>query len=305
MCLLAVSESWMMPTAHDAIAHDAAPDDYQIVHVPRADGRRGGGLAVIHRRSLDTTSLHISAVTTSFEAQGLRLTVAAVLNVYRAPSGSIDTFVDELSVVIDELLDSGCRLLLMGDFNCPGTTSTCVDDRLTMLLSEYGLRPVNSQPTRYNPQTGTENMLDILIESEDDDSALHSVVTRSVTFSDHRAVVGKLRLKRPPAPVVSFRQRDLKNVDMSALRLHLASSPLVTAPSDDPDECMDSFIGDTVAALDKEVPVRNFCRRCSRVANRWLSSEATEAKRESRRLERKFTRLRTTQATTPIEPPAP
>ena len=37
----------MMPAAHDAIAYDAAPDDYQIVHVPRADGRRGSGLAVI------------------------------------------------------------------------------------------------------------------------------------------------------------------------------------------------------------------------------------------------------------------
>jgi len=192
----------------------------------------------------------------SFEAQALQLTVAAgksftVLNVYRAPSGSIDTFVDELSVVIDELLDSGCRLLLMGDFNCRGTTSTCVDDRLTMLLSEYGLRPVNSQPTRYIPQTGTENLLDLLIESEDDDSVLHSVVMLTVTFSDHRAVMSKRRLKRPPAPVI-FRHRDLKNVDINALRLHLATSSLVTAPSDDPDECMDSFLGDIVAALDVE-----------------------------------------------------
>ena len=41
------------------------------------------------------------------------------LNVYRAPSGSIDTFVDELSIVIDKLLDSDRRLLLLGDFNCP------------------------------------------------------------------------------------------------------------------------------------------------------------------------------------------
>jgi len=38
----------------------------------------------------------------------------------------------------------------------------------------------------------------------------------------------------------------------------------------------------------------NFCRRRSRVANQWLSSEATEAKRESRQLERRFIRLRTT-----------
>jgi len=48
---------------------------------------------------------------------------------------------------------------------------------------EYGLHPVNSQHTYYNPQTGTENLLDLLIETEDDDSALHSIVTRSVNTS--------------------------------------------------------------------------------------------------------------------------
>ena len=40
--------------------------------------------------------------------------------------------------------------------------------------------------------------------------------------------------------------------------------------------------------------MRNFCRRRSRMDNQWLSSEATEAKRESRRLECKFTWLHTT-----------
>jgi len=44
----------------------------------------------------------------------------------------------------------------------------------------------------------------------------------------------------------------------------------------------------------REAPVRNFCRRRSRMDNQWLSSEATEAKRESRRLECKFTWLHTT-----------
>jgi len=83
------------------------------------------------------------------------------------------------------------------------------------LLSEYGLRTVNSQSTRYNPPSGTENLLDLLIKAVDD-SVLHSVVTRSVTFSDHRSVIGEMRLNRQPAPVVSFRHRDLKNINLDA-----------------------------------------------------------------------------------------
>lgn len=67
----------MTPAAHDAIAHDAAPDDYDIVHLPRVDGRRDGGLAVIYRCSFDVTSLRISAATTSFDVQALQLTIAA------------------------------------------------------------------------------------------------------------------------------------------------------------------------------------------------------------------------------------
>ena len=75
--VLAICESWMTPAAHDAIAHDAAPDGYHIVHLPRADGRRGGGLAVIYRCWFHVASLRISAATTSFDVQALQLTIAA------------------------------------------------------------------------------------------------------------------------------------------------------------------------------------------------------------------------------------
>jgi len=152
------------------------------------------------------------------------------------------------------------------------------------------LRTVNSQSTRYNPQSGTENLLDLLIKAVDD-SVLHSVVT-GVTFSDHRSVIGEMRLNRQPAPVVSFRHRDPKNINLDAFRQHLASLSLVTAPSDDPDVCMDTFLSDVGAALGKEAPMRNFSRR-SESRGQPMASEAADAKREFRRVERQFIRLRT------------
>lgn len=94
-------------------------------------------------------------------------------------------------------------------------------------------------------------------------------------------------------PIVNFRHRDPKNINLDAFHQHLASSSLVTAPSDDPDTCMDTFLSDVGASPDKEAPMRNFSRRRSHVANYWLSSEAADTKTASRQLKRKFIRLRT------------
>jgi len=73
----------------------------------------------------------------------------------------------------------------------------------------------------------------------------------------------------------------------------LASSALVVLPPADPDVCMDVFERDVTAALDNVAPLKNYTRRCSHVANKWLTNEAVTAKRASRRLERSFLRDRT------------
>ena len=41
---------------------------------------------------------------------------------------------------------------------------------------------VNNAPTRYNPKLGVDNLLDLLVESEDD-PYLHSIGTHSQTFT--------------------------------------------------------------------------------------------------------------------------
>ena len=287
----------MRADAPDAVSLDAAPDGYTILHSPRDDGRRGGGLAVIFRQTCDVTPIVISQAVTSFELQACKLSVSGkqftVLNIYRPPATDIDTFVEELPAVIDELFDVGGRLVLLGDFNCPGSSSVTVDDRLTAALSEVGMHVVNGEPTRYNVRSGVDNLLDLIVESEDD-PCLHTIKTLSQTFTDHRLVVGRLRLRRPRVPVISFNYRNIKNFDAVAFGRRLTSSSLVTSPSADPDECLEVFDNDVRAALDDVAPVKCYTRRRSQLANKWLTPEATAAKRTSRRLERKFYRERST-----------
>src|SRR5208282_1739338 len=133
-----------------AVALDAAPDGYHILHSPRTNGRRAGGLALVYRRIFDVTPITVVGAVNSFEAQACRLSVAGklfvVLNIYRPPSLCIDTFIDELTVVVNELANIGGRLVLLGDFNCPGQSSSTVDDTLLIALSEVGMHVANNAP---------------------------------------------------------------------------------------------------------------------------------------------------------------
>ena len=109
-----------------------------------------------------------------------------LLSVYWPPSTNIDVFVDELSAVIDEVIPLEGRLLLLGYFNCPGDSSTVVDDKLTNVLSEFDLKVSNSLPTRRDAKTKVENLLDLLIEPASDPH-LTSVTTTvlSKPFDHH------------------------------------------------------------------------------------------------------------------------
>src|SRR5258706_1627688 len=95
--------------------------------------------------------LTITSPMSSFEIQPCQLVVGnkrfILLNIYRPPSTSIEVFVDELSAVIDECTQMNGRLLLLGDYNCPGVTSTSIDERLLNVPSEFGLSTVNKQST--------------------------------------------------------------------------------------------------------------------------------------------------------------
>jgi len=220
--VLAMCESWMKEGAPDAIAQGAALDGCSVLHAPRPS--RAGGLAVIHRRELNFVQLSINQTVTSFEFQVCKFAVGVkqfiLLNIYRPPSSDIDDFVEELPAVIDELTNIGGRLFLTGDFNCAGNTSTTIDDRLSIALSEFNLVTVNSQPTRFDKRRGVENLLDLIIES-DTDKLFHSVRTMSVTFSDHCLVTARLRVKRPPAALVTFSYRDIKKINLLEFRTQL------------------------------------------------------------------------------------
>ena len=123
------------------IKNDPAPPGYRIAHIHREnpDQTRGGGLAIIHRDSINVSPRNHDFEHTSFELQlvniGLKSRDVVLANIYRPPSSSKSVFFDEFGLLLTNLgTDAVDRLIICGDFNLPGTSPDTIDNGLAELL---------------------------------------------------------------------------------------------------------------------------------------------------------------------------
>jgi len=103
---------------------DFVPDGYDVINEPRADGRRGGGLAVVFKASINVTKVvnfvHCTMFDTLTVAIGTNANRSLLVNVYRPLDTSICSFLEEFAG----------NAIITGDFNYPGATSDTVDGML-------------------------------------------------------------------------------------------------------------------------------------------------------------------------------
>ena len=283
-------------SAPDAVNMDFVPAGYDVINEPRADGRRGGGLAVLYKADLNVVKVNNAVKATTFEqltvAIGTGSTRLLLVNIYRPPDTNVNMFLAELADLLDEL--AGARVIFTGDLNCPGNIPDAVDDRLQTLVSCYDMEIVNKGPTHIH-HDGKLRKLDVMFESSTQRRLTH-VDTVIVGFTDHRLV--KARLQHPSATsavTTRYSYRNTKNIDIAEFRETLLSSTSWSSPlqSSDPDGIAVQLDADLRAALDKFAPVRTRTRRCGQRKSPWLTDDCVSAKRERRRLERRFARTRT------------
>ena len=279
---LALSETWIREDDPPSIKCDPAPPGYNIVHVHRAmgpcDPRRGGGLAIVHRDSIEVRPHPLSdrLKPNSFELQLVRIhsstTFMTVANIYRPPSTSPAMFREELSDVISDVLASSPdRMLMCGDFN---------DVDITDILDTFGLNQHVKAPTR------SDNLLDLLIS--DNSVAVSDVrVDDAGCVSDHRLITARIGFGTASRPPIRRTVRNIKKIDIGQFEAALRSSSLFTNPADSADAFSEQMEDVITAELDRVAPLRTVVQRRPNPTARWLSPEAVAAKRKRRRLERR------------------
>ena len=111
-------------------------------------------------------------------------------------------------------------------------------------------------------------------------------------ISDHRLVTARLVVHNPKPRVAVKWSQCLRDVNPARFKAALRRSELFVSPEDDANDFAAQLVRVVTDELDKVAPVRRGSRRLSKTITRWLSADAVAAKRERRRLERRWQRAR-------------
>ena len=115
--MLCITETWVSVDDKFTMCH-ATPNGFKIVSASRI-GKRGGGIAVIMRDSINCKHLANFKYKT-FEVLLLRVTsftkTFSVATIYRPP-GPLGNFLAELNEFLVTLMSASDDFILVGDFN--------------------------------------------------------------------------------------------------------------------------------------------------------------------------------------------
>jgi len=291
--VLSLTETWISASAPPSVRDDIAPPGFKSLHTHRRSQKhvRGGGLAVVFRDGvcIKPHTLDSTLVPRTFELQLLNVSCSSaaftLMNIYRPPSSSsIMDFCDELSDIISDIL-SKCtnRVVVCGDLNAPGIDQYSLHSALQEVLDTYGLVQHIRQPTRGN------NLLDI-IAGEPECNIFNATVLPSNLVSDHCLIVCNIGILNKINSVKHFTCRNLKQINITAFEDAIFNSALFSAPAPNV-EAFSTQVSTVISQiLDTFAPLKSFKKNVSDKLTPWLSPEVKSAKRDRRRLERKWLR---------------
>ena len=282
--VLAITETSLTPEHEDEILANTIPEGYVGIHVPRV-GRRGGGIAVIHRSTIRVNRLPIVFESPFFEHLAISLTVNTVFVkiaiIYRPPSVSCPKFLSDFSDYLEILSVGAGKLLILGDFNIHVDDNACsIGRKFLATLDSFGLCQHVSTPTHVSGR-----LLDLVLSRLADNFVMHCYT--SDLISDHFAVHTLVKVHRLVRPQKTVVFRRLKSIDREAFVSDLLASSIFIDPENDTASLLAQYNTDVRAVLDKHAPLITK-RLTVRPDNPWECEEICTCRRSLRRWERKY-----------------
>jgi len=306
--LVAITETWLGTSTDKTCFTELLSEGYQMKHVPRPSGRRGGGVALIHKTSIEikvltstkdkqfTTFEHMDC-SVKIKDYSLRLAV-----IYRPPPSNNNglkssTFLEEeWSQFLSKYATTDKNIILTGDLNFhlddPSDKDTL---KFNNILHSFGMMQHVKEPTHVRGHT-----LDVVITRDTVDTVFNVVVTDpglSVSSGniskDHYAVIFNARASKP-APVrktVTFRK--LREINIEKFKQDITESEIQFENIHDPETLVQTYDTKLSALVDKHAPLRTKSITL-RPTCPWYTDELHEAKHIKRNLERKWLKSRLT-----------
>ena len=295
LSILAIAETWVKSDDPPVIINGPAPPGYGILHVHRdnPDQNRGGGLAIIHRDTINIQPRKHKINHSSFELQLVNITLQSrdilLANIYRPPSSSKSLFFEEFGLLLTNLRTEVVdRLIICGDFNLPGTSPDTIDNGLAELLHSTSFTQFVKSPTRHDSHHDRSSLLDLTITPSSSKLVTMTSVVSSHEISDHDLTLTNLNTKRYKSPQRTYHYRNIKSIDLELFEQTILSSSLFSSPDSTVDGYANQMETELTSILDKVAPLKTGHRIGPRKAKNWLSPEAVDAKKQRRRLERQW-----------------
>ena len=285
VCL--ITETWLRNGDQDNLTiQQLTPTGYSIHHAPRLT-RRGGGVAVLFKDTLNLTKEQNDCSFNTFELIETKLQTSGeairICVVYRPPAGSIVEFMEEFTHFIDGHTTTTGRLLIVGDFNIHYEATRDSQVRaFRSLLDAMNLHQLVQEPTHEKGHT-----LDLLLTREDEADMVSNLGVSPLVMSDHYTLAFLLPWKKTGFSKTSIKSRNTKNIDMDKLKDDIENSELVKNPPSDLDELVTCYHDTLSTIFNLHAPVTEK-GVVLRPNTPWYNEHIRQAKQKRRQAERKF-----------------
>ncbi|RVE46275.1 hypothetical protein evm_009099 [Chilo suppressalis] len=274
--VIVMCEHWLRPSNY----HFYSLEGYDLAAKYIRQNHKHGGVAIFTRESIKTRErLDIQSYTVEFVVEFFGIEIPEmnmlIISVYH-PEGDreVETFFSQMQSLLEYVTKHNIhkKIIMGGDLNIDITVNTHISRRFINLLKSFGLRCINSYPTRITPTTSScvdqfmvgmnVNMLTEVHHNQlSDHSTLIGQILLDSNVNENTTTVKKIKHKR------LFSR---KNMDNFRRALSTVNWQRELSTSNNLDENYGVFQSITRVLLDKYIPRKDFILK-NKVKTVWVT----------------------------------
>lgn len=213
--IIGLSETWLTPVYDSNMFQIPG---YVFIRMDR-DGR-GGGVGFYIKKTLTYSVVTFDqAYSSDFEYIAIKSVVdkknILLLDVYRPPSGNIETFLSTLEDILSVTVPFFDHVVVLGDININFLSNDLSKIKLLNLLGIFNMRQLITEPTRFNLTSNNSSLIDVVMANQELDFVKSDSVPISRAVTDHNLVYVIFNLRKTPNTNKIIKCRNYKNIDFA------------------------------------------------------------------------------------------
>ncbi|KAI0214517.1 putative RNA-directed DNA polymerase from transposon BS [Lamellibrachia satsuma] len=264
--------------------HRGTTGGYSFIGECRSS-KRGGGVGLLYKSAYKFRKTTTKRYDT-FEHLDVKSTQTSrpvrVVIIYRPPTTSVQSFLDEFTKYVNEIVVTRQDILIVGDFNLHCELNSAPGVKLLNdILAENNLKQHVTEPTHMKG-----HMLDLVI-TRSSSSIVSSTTAYPSSISDHYSVVFRLSSASPVSARAVKQLRDFRGLDLVRLETDLSSRLASIDTTLDVNTMVGQYEHAVLSTIDLHAPVTVRMKVCRR-KEPWYNDDIHQARALRRANEKRW-----------------